>query len=214
MIARAAALCLLAAALPAAADEFDPATLDLPALVECRVDVPAYTSFAFWLAGEPDAPGKLGWRAIDSGNPFLSQYEMDKPLTVFGLETKTIVFTSSGPMAVLDGVSVSDLAKKLGIEPTLSTSQSSWAKRWSRKRRKLPRASLWPRASASTCPPSRHIPARCWRDVPTCLKSSRKLKPFFLSQPVRRGSTTPRHHTCRRDKPAWLLRRALKTDSG
>lgn len=123
MIARAAALCLLAAALPAAADEFDPATLDLPALVECRVDVPAYTSFAFWLAGEPDAAGKLGWRAIDSGNPFLSQYEMDKPLTAFGLETKTIVFTSSGPMAVLDGVTVSELAKKLGIEPTLSTSQ-------------------------------------------------------------------------------------------
>lgn len=123
VIARAAAFSLLAAAFPAAAEEFDPVTLDLPALVECRADAPAYTSFAFWLAGEPDAARTLGWRAVDSGNPFLSQYEMGKSLTAFGMETRTIAFSSSGPMAVLDGVAASDLAKKLGIEPMLATTQ-------------------------------------------------------------------------------------------
>ncbi|MBB6465915.1 hypothetical protein HNQ96_001773 [Aminobacter lissarensis] len=123
VIAQAAAFGLLAAALPAAAQEFDPATLDLPALVECRTDAPAYTSFALWLAGEPDAASTLGWRAVDSGNPFLSQYELVKPLAAFGMKTSTIVFTSSGPMAVLDGLSAPDLAKKLGIAPMLATPQ-------------------------------------------------------------------------------------------
>lgn len=119
----AASFLLLAAALPAAAQDFDPATLDLPALVECRADVPTYNGFAFWLAGEPDAARQLGWRSVDSGNPFLSQYELEKPLTAFGAETKTLVFTSSGPMAVLDGTTPAELAKRLGIEPMMSTPQ-------------------------------------------------------------------------------------------
>ncbi|MFE0017219.1 hypothetical protein ACFWXH_20385 [Mesorhizobium sp. NPDC059054] len=109
--------------LPAAAQEFDPAALDLPALVECRADVPTYNGLAFWLTGEPEAAGELGWRKVDSGNPFLSQYELEKPLTVFGTETKALVFTSSGPMAVLEGVTATDLARKLGIEPMISTEQ-------------------------------------------------------------------------------------------
>lgn len=114
---------LLAAASPIAAQDFDPTALDLPALVECRAEVPTYNGFAFWLAGEPDAADKLGWRKVDSGNPFLSQYEVEKPLAVFGAETKTLVFTSSGPMAVLDGTTAPELAKKLGIEPMISTEQ-------------------------------------------------------------------------------------------
>ncbi len=118
-----AGLLMLATALPVAAQDFDPAALDLPALLECRADVPTYNGFAFWLAGETNAADSLGWRKVDSGNPFLSQYELEKPLAAFGTETKTLVFTSSGPMAVLDGVTAPDLAKKLGIEPMISASQ-------------------------------------------------------------------------------------------
>lgn len=114
---------MLLAALPAAAQDFDPAALDLPALVECRVDVPTYNGLALWLTGESDAAEKLGWRKVDSGNPFLSQYELEKPLAAFGMETKTLVFTSSGPMAVLEGVTAIDLAKELGIKPMISTPQ-------------------------------------------------------------------------------------------
>lgn len=119
----AAGFMLLAAASPVAAQDFDPAALDLPALVECRSDLPTYNGFAFWLTGEPDAAGRLGWRKVESGNPFLSQYELEKPLAAFGAETKTLVFTSSGPMAVLDGIAAADLAKRLGIEPMISTPQ-------------------------------------------------------------------------------------------
>lgn len=114
---------MLAASLPVAAQDFDPAAVDLPALVECRADVPTYNGFAFWLAGEPDAVDKLDWRKVDSGNPFLSQYELKEPLNAFGSATKTLVFTSSGPMAVLDDTTAPDLAKKLGVEPMISTPQ-------------------------------------------------------------------------------------------
>ncbi|PLP56908.1 hypothetical protein CYK37_23760 [Mesorhizobium loti] len=114
---------LLATSVPATAQDFDPAALDLPALVECRADVPTYNSLALWLTGESDAAGKLGWRKVDSGNPFLSQYELEKPLAAFGMATKTLVFTSSGPMAVLDGTAATDLAKKIGVEPMISNPQ-------------------------------------------------------------------------------------------
>jgi hypothetical protein len=108
---------------PAMAQEFDPATLDLAALVECRADLPAYNNFAFWLAGTPDAAERLGWRQVETDNPFLQQYEMDRPVTVFGRPTQTIAFTSTGPMAVLDGVATQDLAGELGIVPVVSTGE-------------------------------------------------------------------------------------------
>lgn len=124
---RGGCLCLtglaLLAAGPAVAQEFDPGTLDLPALIECRADVPAYNGFAFWLAGETDAAEKLGWRKGESGNPFLAQYELEKPVSVFGVQAKSVVFTSSGPMAVLDGVTAPELAQKLGIQPTIANPQ-------------------------------------------------------------------------------------------
>lgn len=119
----AAGLLALAAVRPAAAQDFDPSALDLPALLECRVDVPTYNGFAFWLAGETNAADTLGWRKVDSGNPFLSQYELEEPLAAFGVETRTLVFSSSGPMAVLDGTAAPELASKLGVEPIISTPQ-------------------------------------------------------------------------------------------
>jgi hypothetical protein len=116
---------LLAAAVfaagPAAARDFDPASLDLSALIECRADVPAYNGFAFWLAGEPGAAEKLGWHRVETENLFLQQYETARPVTAFGHETRTVAFTSTGPMAVLDGVVASELAERLGVVPVVAT---------------------------------------------------------------------------------------------
>ena len=122
LLRRRAAFALFAAlAAPAAAQDFDPATLDLAGLIECRADVKAYNRFAFWLAGEEnDALRKLGWTEMDSGNPLLGQFKLPKPVSVFcvfGYETDSVVFTSSGPMAVLDNVSPQGLTDKLGISP-------------------------------------------------------------------------------------------------
>ena len=47
-MASAAGLIGLVLAGPAAAD-FDPAALDLAALIECRADIKAYNGFAIWL---------------------------------------------------------------------------------------------------------------------------------------------------------------------
>ncbi|TIT63641.1 MAG: hypothetical protein E5W90_24960 [Mesorhizobium sp.] len=112
-------LVLLAA--PAMAGDFDPGPLDLAALIECRVDVPSYNGFALWLAGEPSVADTLGWKEVPSGNPFLRQYSLPAPVHVFGRETGAIVFTATGPMAVLDGIAAPDLARQLDVPATVST---------------------------------------------------------------------------------------------
>ena len=108
-------------AAPALAEDFDPASLDLAALIECRADVPAYTGYALWLAGDPGAASTLGWKEVPSGNAFLRQYQLPAPTHVFGRETGTIVFTASGPMAVLDGITAPDLARQLDVPATVSS---------------------------------------------------------------------------------------------
>jgi hypothetical protein len=113
-------LVLLAAS--ATAEDFDPGSLDLAALIECRAAVPAYNGFALWLTGEPGAAQKLGWKEVASGNPFLSQYRLPAQVHVFGRKTQTIVFTATGPMAVFDDVSAPDLARQLDVPATISTS--------------------------------------------------------------------------------------------
>ncbi|MCA0035194.1 hypothetical protein [Mesorhizobium sp. B263B2A] len=112
---------LVLLATPAMAEDFDPASLDLAALIECRADVPAYNGFAFWLAGEPGAADRLGWKEVPSGNPFLRQYQLPAPVHVFGRETGTVVFTATGPMAVLEGIAAPDLAWQIGAPATVSS---------------------------------------------------------------------------------------------
>lgn len=119
---RAALLLSLAGASPAVAQDFDPATLDLPALIECRADVRAYNSFAFWLTGEEnDAAGRLGWTEVESGNPMLGQFRLPQPVSAFGHNAGSIVFTASGPMMLLDGVPPRQLADKLGVTPMVES---------------------------------------------------------------------------------------------
>lgn len=103
------------------AGDFDPDSVDLVALIECRADVPDYNGFALWLDGEPGAAATLGWKEVSSGNPFLRQYRLPATLHVFGHETTTIVFTATGPMAVLDDVAAPELARKLAVPATIST---------------------------------------------------------------------------------------------
>lgn len=102
-------------------NDYDPSSVDLPALIECRSDVPTSNSFALWLSDQPNAPAKLGWKEARAGNLFLKQYELPAPLGVFGRETASIVFTTSGPMAMFEDVSAADLAQALGVTAPIST---------------------------------------------------------------------------------------------
>jgi len=115
------ALAVLASLVVAKADDYDPASLDLAALIECRADLSAYTGYALWLAGDPGAASTLGWKEVPSANAFLRQYQLPAPVRVFGRETGTIVFTASGPMAVLDGIAAADLARRLDVPAMVST---------------------------------------------------------------------------------------------
>ncbi|WP_292664082.1 hypothetical protein [Mesorhizobium sp.] len=67
------ALAVLTNLAVAKANDYDPASLDLAALIECGADVPTYNGFALWLGDRPDAPAKLGRKEVPAGNPFLRQ---------------------------------------------------------------------------------------------------------------------------------------------
>jgi hypothetical protein len=91
--ASAAGLIGLALGGPARAD-FDPATLDLAALIECKADIKTYNGFAIWLMEEPDAAAKLGRRKLppertpssrDTGWEFRSARTATRPTTLRSL---------------------------------------------------------------------------------------------------------------------------------
>lgn len=112
----------LAAMLPsvAGAQSTDPAP-DIVALIECRGDAQAWGALAFPLMEGPAAAEALGWRERVSENPFLKEYNLSAPISVFGRSTDRIAVTSTGPMAVFDGVAPEALAAELGITPIVST---------------------------------------------------------------------------------------------
>ncbi|GAC1041259.1 hypothetical protein [Rhizobium sp. No.120] len=98
--------------------EQDPSKIDLAKLIECTTyDVPSYNNFALWLTG-PDsvaAMKQLGLSELPSDNPFLREFQLSSPVTVFGRQTNRIVFASTGPLAVLDEADPHSLAKQLGV---------------------------------------------------------------------------------------------------
>lgn len=94
---------------------FDPATLDLAAIIACEADIPTYSALVFHLAMEPDALATLGWAEIDSRNPFLRQFDLPVPVDVFGRSASQIVFSATGPLAILRDVDASSLAATLGV---------------------------------------------------------------------------------------------------
>ena len=120
-----AGLLAMALAFPVAAQEtedFDPATVDLAKLVECRTyDVPSYNGFAFWLAGTDGAEARehLGLTEVKTDNFLLKQYRLAAPISVFGRTTRLVAFNSSGPLAVLDEADPHPLAQQLEIEPAI-----------------------------------------------------------------------------------------------
>ena len=109
----------------ALAQDFDPASLDLPKLIACEAEPADYNDFAFWLSGDPDAIGTLGWAEVATENLFLREFRLPRPIEVLGRTTDTIVFTSSGPMAVFAGIEPQVLAASLGV-PTFHSSGAKY----------------------------------------------------------------------------------------
>ncbi|NTJ66593.1 hypothetical protein G6M50_06790 [Agrobacterium rhizogenes] len=113
-----AALLLSAPASHAETAEQDPSKIDLAKLIECTTyDVPSYNNFAMWLTGPESAVAmkQLSISELPSDNPFLREFQLSTPMTVFGRQTNRIVFASTGPLAVFDETDPHSLAKQLGV---------------------------------------------------------------------------------------------------
>lgn len=104
--------------------EFDPATLDMAKLIECRTYTPPqYNALAFWLTEDDGkaAMARFGLTETKSGNPMLRTFALKSPLTVFGRQTRRIAFASSGPLAILDEADPHRLARELGVEAAVDS---------------------------------------------------------------------------------------------
>jgi len=123
----AAAMVLTLAPLTAAAGETPSAApqtgAELAALIECRGGLAAYNALARELTGSnrSGALRRLGLKAARSPNPFLAEYRLAAPLTVFGRAASRIAFNSAGVFALLDEADPHPLAKALGIAPEFDT---------------------------------------------------------------------------------------------
>lgn len=93
---------------------------DLPALIECRADYPALLALAPVIT-DPLAAVALGWRPQAQANPFMLEYRLNTPITVFGRQTDHIAFAGEAVMAVLDLAEPRTLARELALETGIDT---------------------------------------------------------------------------------------------
>ncbi len=123
-VATLGAACLSPMVAIAEESDFDPATIDLAKLIECRTYQPAqYNALAFWIAGDDSraALARFGLSETESANPMLRIFTLKAPLTVFDRQTRQIAFASSGPLAILDEADPHPLAKSLDVKATVDT---------------------------------------------------------------------------------------------
>ena len=92
-----------------------PATLDLPALIECRQRVADYDAVAPVVA-DPLKAVANGLQPLEQRNQFMSEYRLANPITVFGQRAEYITVSGASIMAILDVADPRPLAKGLALE--------------------------------------------------------------------------------------------------
>ncbi|MBN6151224.1 hypothetical protein JR065_12815 [Xanthomonas sp. AmX2] len=115
--AQAAAPAATAAAVPAQA-------IDLPALLECRRSVAEFGALAPLLA-DPLKAVAQGWKPLPQTNLFMSEYELIRPIQVFGHSTTRIAVAGASVMAILDLPDPRPLAKQLQLEAAVDTPEKA-----------------------------------------------------------------------------------------
>ncbi len=122
IVAAAAAVNTVPAVAVAEEKEFDPLTVDVVDALECRLDPPTYNGFAFTIGSDDSGYQVRGWKRQESNNSFLSQYELPEPITIAGHSTRTVVFSSTAIMAVLEA-DLNELARRENIENAMGDTQ-------------------------------------------------------------------------------------------
>lgn len=90
-------------------------SLDLPALIECRLGVAQHAALAPLLA-DPLKAVAQGLQPLPQGNQFMSEYRLAQPISVFGTVTERVAVAGASIMAVLDQADPRPLAKQLELE--------------------------------------------------------------------------------------------------
>lgn len=104
------ALLTLLPALPAAANG-----VDIPALVECRQGIAEHAALSA-AAADPLKAVALGLQPLAQQNPFMTEFRLANPITVFGQQTDHIAVAGASVMAVLDQADPHPLATRLALE--------------------------------------------------------------------------------------------------
>lgn len=115
---------VLSPAVAAAADgaATKAAAPDLSALIECRLGHADFMAYMPVLQ-DPLKAVALGWRPLPQSNPFMVEYRLNAPVTVFGRSSDHIAFAGEGVVAVLDLPDPRVLARELQLETAIDTPQ-------------------------------------------------------------------------------------------
>jgi hypothetical protein len=100
------------------------ATVDLPALIECRQSVSDFAALAP-IANDPLKAVAQGWRPLPQGNLFMAEYQLTAPITVFGRSADHIAMAGATIVAVLDLPDPRELAKELDLESAVDTPEKA-----------------------------------------------------------------------------------------
>ena len=95
---------------------------DLSALIECRLGHADFMAYMPVLQ-DPLKAVALGWRPLPQSNPFMVEYRLNAPVTVFGRSSDHIAFAGEGVVAVLDLPDPRVLARELRLETAIDTPQ-------------------------------------------------------------------------------------------
>ena len=111
---------MLSTAALASSAEPDPVRTSEVDAIECRLDAPDYSAFAFAVEGEEKVARKRGWKKVASANPMLLEFDLPAPITVAqGYSTRRIAFTADGILAILDLADPNVLAAPRKIANTM-----------------------------------------------------------------------------------------------
>lgn len=97
---------------------------DLSALLECRSGYEGFMAYVPVLQ-DPLKAVALGWRPQPQTNPFMLEYRLNAPVTVFGRQSDHIAFAGDGVVAVLDLADPRVLARELELETGVDTPQKA-----------------------------------------------------------------------------------------
>lgn len=84
-------------------------------MLECKISHEEYLNFSYDILQNEDSKKILGMQKIKQDNPFIEEYKLSKPITIYNYSTDHIAFTSAGIMAIVDEKNPKQLAQKLDM---------------------------------------------------------------------------------------------------